>query len=181
MMRRTVLILAWALASVCLLLAGAFAFAQTSFGQRLIAEQMGRALSNAETSVRLTGLHGLVPFDVRLERLRLADATGPWLEVDDLRISISPRALLRGRLEVDELSASRLALHRLPAPRRRPEPMPELPTSVPPVLIRSLSVDQLEVGAAVLGEHAVFGLSGRLGTDHAGRVVNATSRPATEG
>ena len=83
MMRRTVLILAWALASVCLLLAGAFAFAQTSFGQRLIAEQMGRALSNAETSVRLTGLHGLIPFDFRLERLRLADATGPWLEVDD--------------------------------------------------------------------------------------------------
>ena len=42
MMRRTVLIVVWALALAGLLLAGAFAFAQTGFGQRLIAEQLSR-------------------------------------------------------------------------------------------------------------------------------------------
>ena len=176
MMRRTLLIAAWALALVCLLLAGAFAFAQTSFGQRLIAQQISRALSDAETSVQLVGLQGLIPFDVRLEQLSLADTKGVWLDVEDLRIAASPRALLRARLEVDELSAGRVALHRLPAEDDPGDAglLPELPSSLPPVIIRSLAVDHLAVGAAVLGEDAVFGLSGRLGTGDAGRVVNAT-------
>lgn len=176
MMRRTVLIAVWAVASVCLLLTGLFAFAQTSFGQRLIAEQVSRALSDVETRAQLAGLQGLIPFDFRLERLRLADAEGAWLEVDDLRMSASPWALLRGRLDIHELSASRLALHRLPPGEDTgdAEPLLELPTSVPPVIIRSLSVDRLEVGQAVLGEDAVFSLSGRLRTGDAGRVLNAT-------
>jgi translocation and assembly module TamB len=176
MMRRTVLTLAWALAAVCLLLAGAFAFAQTGAGKRFLAEQISRALSDARTSVRLTGLHGLIPFDLRLEQLRLADAQGPWLEVDELRISASPRALLRGRLDVHELSARRLALHRLPAGDDADDAalVPALPTSLPRVIVRSLAVDQLAVGAAVLGEDAVFGLSGKLRTGDAGRVADAT-------
>jgi translocation and assembly module TamB len=176
MMRRTVLTLAWALASVCLLLAAAFAFAQTGIGKRLLAEQIGRALSDAGTNVRLTGLHGRIPFDLRLEQLRLADAKGPWLQLDDLRVAASPWALLRGRLDVHELSAGRLALHRLPAGDDTGDDalVPELPTSLPPVIVRSLAVDRLEVGAAVLGEDAVFGLSGKLRTGAAGRVADMT-------
>jgi translocation and assembly module TamB len=175
-MRRTLIIAAWALASICLLCAGAFALAQTRFGQRLIAQQISRALSDAETSVKLTGLRGLLPFDLRLEQLSLADAQGVWLAVDDLRMSASPRALLRGRLEIDELSAGRVTLHRLPAEDDAGDGglVPELPSSLPPVNIRSLAVDQLAVGAAVLGEDAVFGLSGRVRTGEAGRVVIAT-------
>ncbi|HEX2479360.1 MAG TPA: translocation/assembly module TamB domain-containing protein [Geminicoccaceae bacterium] len=176
MMRRTVLTLAWVLASVCLLLAGAFAFAQTDLGKRLIAKQISRALSDAQTSARVTGLQGLMPFDFEVEQLRLADAAGPWLEVDELRIAASPRALLRGRLDVHELSARRLALHRLPAGDDTHDAalVPALPASLPRVIVRSLAVDRLEIGAAVLGEDAVFGLSGKLRTGAAGRVADAT-------
>jgi translocation and assembly module TamB len=176
MMRRTVLIVAWSLASVCVLLAGAFAFAQTGLGKRLIAEQISRALSDARTSARVTGLDGWIPFDFQIEQLRLADAEGPWLEVDELRISASLRALLRGRLDVHELSARRLALHRLPAADDTDDDgfVPALPTSLPRLIVRSLAVDQLAVGAAVLGEDAVFGLSGKLRTGDAGRVADAT-------
>ena len=106
--------LAWAVGSVGLLLAGAFAVAQTATGKRLIAELLGRALSSADTTVRLTGLDGLIPFDFRLAQLRMADPQGAWLELDDLRVSASPAALLRGRLDIEQLSARRLALHRLP-------------------------------------------------------------------
>ena len=76
MIRRIGLMLLWAVALVGLLLAGAFAVAQTTTGKRLIAEVLGRALSSADTTVRLTGLDGLIPFDFRLAQLRLADAQG---------------------------------------------------------------------------------------------------------
>ena len=71
--------LAWAVGLVGLLIAGAFALAQTAPGQRLIAEVLGRALSSADTTVRLTGLDGLIPFDFRLAQLRMADRQGVWL------------------------------------------------------------------------------------------------------
>ena len=165
--------LVWAVALVGLVLAGAFAFAQTEPGQRLIAGQLGRALSTAGTTVRLEGLDGLVPFDFRLEQLRMADAAGAWLELDDLRLSASVPALLRGRLEIERLRAGRLALHRLPRGEDTgaAEPFPELPRSVPPVLVRSLGIDRLELGEAVLGEPAVFSLSGGVRTGEAGSAV----------
>ena len=166
--------LVWAVALVGLVLTGAFAFAQTGTGKRLIAEQLGRALSSAETTVRLQGLDGLVPFDFRLEQLRMADAESAWLELDYLRLSASASALLRGRLEIEQLSARRLALHHLPPGEDDggAEPFPELPRSVPPVVVRSVSIDRLEVGEAVLGEDTAFSLSGGVRTGEAGRIVN---------
>jgi translocation and assembly module TamB len=175
MTRRIVLMLVWALALVGFVLAGAFAFAQTETGKRLLAEQLGRALSSAETTVRLAGLDGLIPFDFRLKRLRMADAEGPWLELDDLRLSASASALLRGRVEIEQLSARRLALHRLPPGEDTGEAASfELPTSVPPVAVRSLGIDRLEVGEAVLGEDASFSLEGGARTGEAGRTANLT-------
>ena len=97
MLRRIGLLLLWAVALLGLAIAATFAFAQTGPGKRLIAEQIGRALTSADTTVRLEGLQGLVPFDMRLQRLRMADTEGPWLELDDARFSWSPAALLRGR------------------------------------------------------------------------------------
>ena len=113
MIRRIGLMLLWALALVALA-CRRIRLAQTAPGKRLIAELLGRALSSADTTVRLTGLDGLIPFDFRLAQLRVADAQGAWLELDDLRASASPSALLRGRLEIERLSARRLATSRLP-------------------------------------------------------------------
>ena len=138
MIRRIGLMLVWVVALVVLAIAGVFGLAQTDAGKRLIAEQLGRALSSADTTARLEGLGGLIPFDLRLERLRLADAEGPWLELDDARLSWSPAALLRGRLEIDELGARRLALLRLPPGEETEETgaLAELPRSIPPIVIR---------------------------------------------
>ena len=115
MIRRIGLMLVWAVGSVGLLLAGTFAVAQTAPGKRLIAELLGRALSSADTTVRLTGLDGLIPFDFRLAQLRMADPQGVWLELDDLRVSASPARLAARRASTSSSSsARRLAVHRLP-------------------------------------------------------------------
>src|SRR5262245_32340753 len=173
MIRRIGLMLVWVVGSVGVVLAGTFALAQTATGKWVVAELLGRVLSSADTTVRLSGLDGLIPFDFRLAQLRTADAGGVWLELDDLRLSASVSALLRGRLEIEQLGARRLALDRLPQGEESDgEPMPELPRSLPPLVVHSVGIDQLEVGQAVLGQDAVFGLSGGMQTGAAGRTVS---------
>lgn len=176
MLRRIGLILVGALALVVLAIAGVFALAQAGAGKRVIADQLGRFLSGPDTTVRVHGLEGLVPFDFRLQRVSIADAEGPWLELDDAAIAWSPAALLRGRLEIDEIAARRLALLRLPRSEETEEtgPLPELPRAIPPVVIRELRIDELELGQAVLGERAVFMLLGKLTTGGQGQAVNLT-------
>jgi translocation and assembly module TamB len=166
----------WAIALIVLAVAGAFAFAQTTTGKRVIADQLGKALTSPDSMVQLEGLNGLIPFDMRLEQLRMDDAEGPWLELDGFEFSWSPAALLRGRLEIDEIGARRLALLRLPPGEETEEagPPAELPRSIPPVVIRQLEVKELELGEAVLGERAVFTLLGKLTTAQDGGVVNLT-------
>ena len=131
--------------------------------------------------MELAGLSGLLPFDVRLAAVRLRDAQGVWLEVDDFRLEVSARALLKGEVRVAQVGARRVALHRLPpaAPPPQPEPpfslpkLPELPDSLPRVAIDRLFVDALEVGRPVLGEAAVFALDGNATTGVDGRRAQA--------
>jgi translocation and assembly module TamB len=166
--RRIGLALLSALALVILLIVGVFGLAQTDFGKRMIAAQLSDLLSTPEMTVELTGLQGTVPFDMRLGRVTAADPSGIWLEVDDVRLAWSPSALLRGRIWIDQLSAARIGLDRLPPSEPDPEPaapfrLPELPTWLPPTTVQQLSVAELDLGKEVLGQPASFALSGHLG------------------
>ena len=175
MVRRLGLALGGALGFVLLLIGAAFAFAQTGPGQRAISAALERALAGPETRVEVVGLEGLVPFDLRLTRLTIADPEGVWLELAGLHLSWSPTALLRGRLEVSALGADRIKLSRLPptSPATSDEPfrLPELPTWLPPVALDRLALPQIELGPEVLGEAASFSLAGRLTGSDDGRTV----------
>ena len=96
MARRVGLALGVALGLVLLLIVAAFGFAQTGAGKRLLAAQLERALAGPGTVVEVTGLDGLVPFQLRLARLAVADAEGVWLELEGLRLSWSPRRAAAG-------------------------------------------------------------------------------------
>ncbi|HET6518654.1 MAG TPA: translocation/assembly module TamB domain-containing protein [Geminicoccaceae bacterium] len=160
------------LLTLALLVLGAvFALAQTEFGRRQIAAVIERQLSGPEARAEVRGLEGLVPVDVRLERLALADPEGVWLEVRDARLAWSPGALLRGRLHVDELSAARVDVHRLPADTApapdepdddEPFRLPELPETLPPVAVDRLAIERIGLGEPVLGQAAAFTLEGRV-------------------
>ena len=175
MARRIGLALGLALGLVLLLILAVFGLAQTAPGKRLLAEQVERALTGPEMSAEVSGLDGFLPFDLRLARFALADGTGPWLELTDLHVSWSPRALLHGRLEIEDVSAAALRLQRLPpsAPEETtddaPFRLPELPESLPPVTLERLAFERIEIGPEVLGQAASFTLAGRLATTDEGR------------
>ncbi len=170
MARRIGLALGLALGLVLLLLVCVFALAQTGPGKRLMAAALERALASPGSTVEVQGLEGLIPFDLRLARLTMADDRGKWLELDGLRLSWSAAALLHGRLQVDDLSAQRIELARY-STSEEPFRLPELPRWLPPTVVERLAVERLALGPEVLGEPATFTLSGRLASSDNGRAA----------
>ena len=169
MLRKLAIFLGTVLALLILLLAGAFGLAQTHFGQDRLAALVAGQLGNAEVE----GLSGFLPFDIGLRRLALRDATGVWLAVDDVRLRIRPAALLHGAVEIETVGARRLALDRLPSSPPSDEPfklpgLPQLPRSLPAVVVDRFYLDSLALGAPVLGQAAEFALAGHASSGAGG-------------
>ncbi len=157
--------------AVLLAASGAFGLAQTGWGKERLARLLAGALAGGEGSkAELGTVTGLVPFDFHLTRLALADAPGVWLVVENASLKWSAWPLLRGRVQVKQLTASRVELIRLPAPAegRSAEGAPGLQLRLPPLEIEQLDIPRLELGSQVLGEGAAFRLSSRLAVAEAG-------------
>ncbi len=166
----------WLVALVTGLAAAVFAWAQTEGGRHRLARLAEARLAEAGTPAEIEGLAGLLPFDMRVGRIRLADEGGTWLEAEAVRLALDPLALLGGTLRITELSAERLALARPPAggsgtgagaafdPRAW-----TLPERLPTVSVERLRVARLELPDARAGGGAVLRLEGRWSVDDGGR------------
>ncbi|WP_434616455.1 translocation/assembly module TamB domain-containing protein [Tabrizicola sp. M-4] len=119
-------------------------------------------LSGAGRSVVITGFEGALSARATIERLTIADDAGIWLTLDGVVLDWSRSALLRGVVDVSELSAREIVLERVPeAGESAPSPeaggfaLPDLPVSIS---IGRLAAERIVLGEAVLGE----ALEGRL-------------------
>ena len=121
---------------LAILLVALIAFVQTAPGKRMLAAELSSFLSTAESTIEIEGLQGWLPIDMRLDRLRLADQDGVWLEATDIVADWSPTSLFKGRIQIDRLRADQIRLARIPEgsedleePSEEPFKLPELPTS----------------------------------------------------
>ncbi|MDP2298201.1 MAG: hypothetical protein Q8M24_22380, partial [Pseudolabrys sp.] len=57
----------------------AFAGVQTAPGKRLLASVASNLASSPDQQIRIIGIDGFVPTDLRVARVEIADRTGPWL------------------------------------------------------------------------------------------------------
>lgn len=119
-------------------------------------------LSGAGRSVVITGFAGALSSRATIERLTIADDAGIWITLEGVTLDWSRSALLRGIVDVSELSAQDIILERIPqAEDSAPSPeagsfsLPELPVSIN---IGRLAAERIVLGEAVLGE----ALEGRL-------------------
>ncbi|MBK1667528.1 hypothetical protein CKO28_05720 [Rhodovibrio sodomensis] len=183
-LRRPLKIAGWTLGSLVgvllLALLGLWAAANTERGQAWIAAAVESALSAPGTPATVAGLQGPLPQEIRLGRLVLRDADGPWLTLEGVRLSWSPLALLSGRLDLQAVTAARIALDRLPAggpaaaeaPAEETEPgafeLPELPVAI---RLRRLAVARLELGEAIAGTAAAFQVRGQAAAPQDGRLT----------
>lgn len=114
------------------------------------------ALSGAGREVSIDGFTGALSSEASFDQMTISDADGVWLTLTDVRLDWNRSALLRGRLEVERLSAGALDIPRLPQseaqelPDAKAEPfsLPELPVSL---RIEQFVVEQITLGAPLLG------------------------------
>lgn len=113
---RALRILGWVVGGLLMVVAVMFGGLQTAPGQRLVATLISKAASTPDGGLDLAGLSGFFPTDLRVSRIAYRDRQGPWLTVENLHLRWSFTSLLRGRLQVEELSAERLGVLRPPQP-----------------------------------------------------------------
>ncbi len=127
-------------------------------------------LSGEGRDVEITGFDGALSGRATLETLTIADRNGVWLTISDAVLDWNRSALLRGRIEVAELSAETILLPRLPDPAEKSAPTPEASGFALPELPVSIAIDKIEaarveIGAPVFGAGTVASAAGALKLD----------------
>lgn len=153
----------FALAAVVVLVLVLFGVLQTGPGKSVLARVASSLSSVSGLEVEIADISGGVPWDMRIGRISVADPHGPVAQVDDLRLSWSPLSLLGGVLNVDAITAGRVALERLPElPPSEPEAAPASSggSFMMPVRLGRLDIADISIGEPVLGHAAELSLTG---------------------
>ncbi len=157
----------FALALVCIP-----AFAQEE-GEGFLTRKIQDLLSGAGRTVDIVGFQGALSSEASFQRMTIADDEGIWLTLEDVVLSWNRSALLRGRLEVEELSAARIDLPRLPKAEEAalPDPeaerftfpqLPDLPVSID---VAAVKIAQVNLGAPLVGAPVQLQMSARAQLD----------------
>ena len=144
------------------------AWAQDDDGEGYLTRLLQDTLSEAGRSVDITGFRGALSSRATLDSLTIADDDGVWLEMTGAVLEWNRSALLRGRLDVTELSAETLVISRLPAGDDSADTqasgfaIPDLPVSID---VERLAIGRLVLAEPVIGEAAEFTFDGAVALD----------------
>ncbi|KAA2314744.1 hypothetical protein DL237_06555 [Pseudooceanicola sediminis] len=134
-------------------------------GQGFLTRKIQDLLSGAGRQVSISGFTGALSSSARMASLSIADDEGVWLELSNAELDWSRTALLRGRLQVQKLSAESITLYRLPkSDPKSPSAeapgfsIPDLPVAVN---IDEIKIDRFDMREPVIGQAAVISLTGR--------------------
>ena len=158
------------------------ALADTEEDKGRLSRFLEDSLSGAGRSVTIDGFTGALSSQASVAKLSIADAKGVWLSLDKVALDWNRAALLKGRLEVNSLTAETITLTRLPetestapSPEATPFSLPDLPVSIE---IGTLKADKIALGKDVLGSPLTAKLAGDLslagGAGHANLALNRT-------
>lgn len=121
-------------------------------------------LSGASREVNIIGFAGALSSEATIARLTVADSEGIWLSLEEVTLIWNRSALLRGAIDVQEISATKIEVLRAPltestgpAPEATPFSLPELPVSIS---LGALDVGEIILGESFLGEPVSLSLRG---------------------
>ena len=104
-----------------------------------LTRKIEEALAGAGRDVRLEGFRGVLTSEASFDSLTIANEDGIWLSLTDVVLDWKRSALLRGRFQVNTLSAKSLDLKRIPKTEEQAEvpdaeasgfSLPELPVAI---------------------------------------------------
>jgi autotransporter translocation and assembly factor TamB len=140
-------------------------------------------LSAPGLEVRLEGFEGALSSRATLAELTVADDAGVWLRAEDVVLDWNRSALLRGRLSVEELTAARIRLERLPLPGEDAAEIPQagaqgfsLPNLPVAVRVDRVLAERIELGETILGEEAAFSLDAAAELDDGSGAARLAAR-----
>lgn len=146
------------------------------------------SLGGEGRDVQINGFAGAFSSEATVAEITFADTQGIWLRLEDVVLNWNRSALLRGRIEIEELSTARITLPRLPVPEVDALPAPEaqgfaLPDLPVSVRINRLAATEIILGAPVLGQDATLRLqaSGALAGGAGEVTLNAERIDGTRG
>ncbi|WP_299349240.1 translocation/assembly module TamB domain-containing protein [uncultured Shimia sp.] len=149
---------------LCFLPLAAFADEEEDKGR--LTTFLESTLSGAGREVTIEGFQGALSSNASIDRLIISDADGPWLTLSDVDLIWTRSALLRGRVEVDKLTAAEILIDRLPksepsapSPEAGSFSLPELPVRIN---IGEVNAARVALGETILGETASFSVLGNL-------------------
>jgi translocation and assembly module TamB len=155
-MRRALYILLALLLLPVLAVAGLAVFLNTSTGRHFAEDEINRL---AAPGVRIAGLAGHFPADIKLADLSLADRNGTWLTGKGLELRWRPLQLLRGDVAIDVLTADTLAIAREPVSSGKSG---DTGTNLPPLHaeIGRLKIGTLSLSPELAGEAVMLHVTG---------------------
>ncbi len=138
-------------------------------------------LSGDERVVNIQGFQGALSSEATITQLTVADSEGVWLMLENVTLDWNRSALLRGAIDVEELSAERIVVARAPLPsgieapaaEATPFALPELPVSIQ---LDQLAIDRIELGESFLGEPLAFAVRGAAGLAGGEGSANVTAQ-----
>ena len=129
-------------------------------------------LSSPTRIVRLIGVEGALSSEANIAEITIADKQGVWLRIVDARINWKRSALLRGVLEVENLSATLIEIPRgpvpdnsLPTPETTGLALPDLPIEIN---IAHIEATEISIGADLLGIDATLSTTAAFQLNDAG-------------
>ena len=121
-------------------------------------------LSGDTWDVNIIGFEGALSSAASLQSMTISDSEGIWLTLEDVVLDWNRSALLRGRIEVNTLSAERIIVSRAPisqtsapSPEATPFALPELPVGIE---LGALDIKEIILGEPFLGEELRLNLTG---------------------
>ncbi|WEK51453.1 MAG: translocation/assembly module TamB domain-containing protein [Candidatus Kaistia colombiensis] len=169
-MPRALTILRWfgvGFIAVLITLVALFGFLQTGPGLRALASLGSRLASSDGLTVKIEGLSGFVPSDMSIARIDVADASGPFAEVENLHLAWHPLSLLSGKVSIADLAADRVAVSRKPVL----PPAPPKAASGGGIPFIRVALDRLDIAKIELGE-PVLGMAATLNLQASARLVD---------
>lgn len=148
---------------IIILIAIVFGGVQTPPGKRMIANTVQSNVSfDGFDRIEIENISGIVPFDMRVDAVRIRDSESDWLEIRDIVIKLNAGALLGGQVYLREVSSATVDVRRAPVFLEEPEPepwrLPEVPRLPDFIRLDAFAVDELVLGEELLGEAGRFGV-----------------------
>lgn len=161
------------LALLLLVLAGGYVWLDTRSGKDFVAGQVAALVLENGLNIRIGRIEGSIYGDTLLKDVRFRDTKGDFARSPEIRLDWNPFGYVRGRVDIDALTAKRLDVLRMPAFRIVPdrgEPLlPDLDIS-----IDRLKIDSIVFDKAITGEEQVASLEGKVRIADRRAVVDAT-------